>query len=205
MSIRFRQLSGSRPELYLLNAELTDSVASNGIQVDSGLLYVQNTTIRRSSFDSINYKNTSSPSSPVSGFECNVIGEFAGDLDTNSQSTIVYTQNGSSNDTTIGSPVVRLNGVYRWCLGPTFLDTCSWNLGVSAGPSAVPFDQSAGVVGADFLAQSSGSSAWCDTCQSLGSRYSYVAFGAGATLLTNNSFGVSQGQSGGLVQPYVPP
>jgi hypothetical protein len=193
------------PELYLLNVECTDAVNSYGIQVDSGLLYIQNATIRRGAEDGINYKNASSPTSPVSGFECNVISEFAGDIDTNSQSTITYNQNGSSNDTTNGSPVVRLNGVYRWSLGPTLPDSCSWNLGVTAGPSAVPFDQSAGVIGADFLAQTSGSNVWCDTCQALGSRYGYVAWGTGTTLFTNNSFGVSQGQSGGTVQPYVPP
>jgi hypothetical protein len=189
------------PELYLLNVECTDTVNSYGIQVDSGLLYIQNATIRRGAEDGINYKNASSPTSPVSGFECNVISEFAGDIDTNSQSTITYNQNGSSNDTTNGSLVVRLNGVYRWSLGPTLPDSCSWNLGVTAGPSAVPFDQSAGVIGADFLAQTSGSNVWCDTCQALGSRYGYVAWEQGQHCSRTIVLAFLKGKAGASCNP----
>jgi hypothetical protein len=170
-----------------------------GVFVDSSNSFLQNCRILRSKSDGVNYKDTAN--TPTFLVEHNVVSEYAGDIDTFG-SAGGWIVNGSSNDS--AGPVVRINGAYRYSAGPTLPDKKSWNCGVVAGPSAVPFDQATGVTGADFLAQTAGSIVWCDACLSGGSRYGFFAYGAGTTLSMANCDGGSSTSTGGAIASYSP-
>ena len=188
------------------NSELNYSPNYGALFVDCWS-YLKNLAIHRPYIDGVNYKSTTATN--AAGVEYNVASVQAGDFDT--FATQFGNVNGSSNDNTtaVTNGVVRINGDYRHCQGPTLPDVKSWNVGVVAGPSAVTRDQAIGVTGADFCMDNAAGEMFCDTCQSGGSRYGFYGFGsgtAGGTLHMANCIGGSQTEGLGVIdRTWTPP
>ena len=80
--------------------------------------------------------------------------------------------------------------------GPTIADFKSWNVGVRAGPNAVPNSQRY-ITSADFALYAAGQEMFCDGCDAGGSRYGFYAYGG--TVHLANSFGNVRTEAGGVI------